>query len=383
MLVARALPSLMASAAMSLALVTASPAQTVRTKTLAQQALTQGIVMRGSIAGDESKDYLVAAKAGQRLSVDIMASNASLYFNILPQGSNEALFIGPTSGNVADAPLSATGKYVIRVYLMRNAARRNEAADYTLGIGLAGGDFADGLAGGPDWWAVAGLTKDALNIRSGPDLRYPITGKAQNGEVMRNRGCRMTGATRWCSIRVDGSGVRGWVAGKFLVETAAPASPETPEGGPVGNGMPFDATGLVNCITGAGETIRTCPFGVVRDGPGNAAVWIAVGKGEERQILFERGAPVATNSAAAISFEKSGDEFTISIGDELYAFPEALVMGAHWGASPTWLAWSPRPCKLATAAGPSSITLVMSLASSRPNSTLSRQQPSRAICLRT
>ncbi len=217
--------------------------------------------------------------------------------------------------------------YVVRVYLMRNAAPRDETAEYSLGIGLGGIDFADGLAGGPDWWAVAGIRDGGLNIRSGPDTRYDVVGKAQNGELMQNRGCRMTGPTRWCNIRVDGSGVQGWVAGKYLIEAAAPAMPEMPEGGPVGNGKPFDATGSVNCATAAGAAMRTCPFGVVRDGPGNAGVWIALGDGEERQILFEGGAPVATNVDAALSFEQSGDQFSISVGDERYEFPLALVNG--------------------------------------------------------
>ena len=49
--------------------------------------------------------------------------------------------------------------------------------------------------------------------------------------------------------------------------------------------------------------------------PGNAGVWIALGDGKERQILFEGGKPVAANVDAALSFEKSGDMFTISVGD--------------------------------------------------------------------
>jgi hypothetical protein len=65
----------------------------------------------------------------------------------------------------------------------------------------------------------------------------------------------------------------------------------------------------------------------VRDGPGNAGVWIALADGTERQILFEGGAPVGTNANAALSFEKVDDVFTISIGDERYGFPEALVNG--------------------------------------------------------
>jgi hypothetical protein len=313
--------------ALALAFASASLAQTLRTETVTAASATAGTILTGGLKGEESVDFVIAAEAGQRLSVDLSALNPSLYFNILPRGSEEALFIGSTSGNVADLSLPVTGTYVVRVYLMRNAARRDEVSDYALGIGLSGADFADGLAGGPDWWAVSGISAGALNIRSGPDTRYPVVGKAQNGEVMQNRGCRMTGPTRWCSVRVDGSGVQGWAAGTYLVEAAAPGVPETPQGGPVGNGTPFDATGFVNCAATAAEEMRTCPFGLVRDGPGNAGVWIALGGGRERQILFEGGVPVATNVDAALTFDKTSDQFTIRLGDERYEFPEALVNG--------------------------------------------------------
>jgi hypothetical protein len=311
--------------ALALAFAAASPAQTVQT--VPQASATAGTIYSGSVKGDETVDYVIAGAAGQTLSVDLSASNSSLYFNILPEGSDEALFIGSTSGNVADIPLPAAGNYVVQVYLMRNAARRDEGTTYSLGIGVAGVDFADSLAGGPDWWQVSGISEGALNIRSGPDTRYDVVGKAQNGEAAQNRGCRMTGQTRWCSIRIDGSGVQGWAAGRYLVEGAAPAMAEVPEGGPKGNGVPFDANGSVDCATLAGAPMGSCPFGVVRDGPGNAGVWIALADGTERQILFEGGAPVATNASAALSFEKVDDMFTISIGDERYGFPEALVNG--------------------------------------------------------
>jgi hypothetical protein len=302
-------------------------AQTIPSKEVTPSAASAGTVLNGTLKGEESIDYLISAEAGQILSVDVASSNPSLYFNILPQGSTTALFIGSTSGNVADIPLPEAGTYVVRVYLMRNAARRDEAAQYALGIGLAGADFADSLTGGPDWWEVSGVGGgDALNIRSGPATRYEVIGKARNGDVMQNLGCRMTGSTRWCSIRVDGSGVQGWVAGRYLIEAAAPTMPKMPAGGPVGEGAAFDAKGFVSCAVAA-EPMRECPFGVVRDGPGNAGVWIALGNGTERQILFEGGQPVASNREAAVSFEKTGDIFTITIGDERYAFPEAVVNG--------------------------------------------------------
>lgn len=313
--------------ALGLALTPASFAQSARTVSVSAEAAAAGTILEGSLQGDGTSEYVIAGQAGQTLSVDLLASNASLYFNILPEGAQEALFVGSTSGNVADIPLPAAGNYIVQVYLMRNAARRDETATYTLGIGLAGADFADGLAGGPDWWQVSGISEGALNVRSGPHTRYGVVGKAQNGEAAQNRGCRMTGQARWCSIRIDGSGVQGWVAGRYLVEGAAPAMAAVPEGGPKGNGVPFDATGEVSCATSAGAAMGNCPFGVVRDGPGNAGVWIALGDGTERAILFEGGVPVSADVAAPLSFAKDGDMFMISVGDERYQFPEAVVNG--------------------------------------------------------
>ncbi|MGB5763768.1 MAG: hypothetical protein WBM58_14590 [Sedimenticolaceae bacterium] len=150
----------------------------------------------------------------------------------------------------------------------------------------------------------------------------------RNDDVLQNRGCRLTGRERWCAIRAAHSGVTGWVVGRLLIESATPA-PTAPENGPVGNGVPFDATGSVPCAARAraGQPMRQCPFGVVREGPGNAGLWVALDDGSERQILFEGGAPVATNSADTLSFEKAGDLFLVRVRDERYEIPEAVVNG--------------------------------------------------------
>jgi hypothetical protein len=88
----------------------------------------------GTIEGYQHVDYQVSGKAGQRLSVDCEASNASAYFNITQSGAGEALFNGPMNGNHFEAVLPTDGTYTIRVYIMRNAARRNEAAKYALTV---------------------------------------------------------------------------------------------------------------------------------------------------------------------------------------------------------------------------------------------------------
>ncbi len=261
------------------------------------------------------------------LYVDMLSSNPAAYFNITPAGAEAAVFIGSAQGNVAGVPLAGSGEYLIRVYLVRAAARRGETARYSLAVSLGPPDFADGLAGGPDYWQVRGLASGGLNVRAGPATRYPAVSVLRNGNVLQNRGCRLTGTERWCSIRATGSGVTGWVAGQYLGEAAPPPAPAMPDGGPVGNGTPFDATGYVLCALSAGEPLRQCPFGVIREGPGNAGVWIAPGDGSERHLMFEAGEVVAVSPAAEWSAAQEGDLYRVSVGAERYEIFAAVIFG--------------------------------------------------------
>jgi hypothetical protein len=117
-----------------------------------------GATIKGSIKGDQTVDYKLRANAGQTMVVKFKPSNASAYFNVLPPGSDEAIFIGSTSGNDFSGNLVASGEYTIRVYLMRNAARRNESAKYTLDIGVSGDAKKSGAAAPGAATAAASLT---------------------------------------------------------------------------------------------------------------------------------------------------------------------------------------------------------------------------------
>ncbi|NBB49808.1 SH3 domain-containing protein [Rhizobium sp. CRIBSB] len=186
-------------------------------------------VIRGTVRGYDGAKYRINVRAGQRLAVTMDSSNSSNYFNILGPDGGEALFNGSISGDFADIIVPGSGDYVVQVYLMRNAARRNEQARFTLRIEVTGGrpitppqpDFADGLSGGPDFFQVAGISPgDTLNIRTRPSAQSPIVTRVVNGEILRNGGCRMTGQTRWCRVsRPDGS-ASGWAAGRFLIEAS-------------------------------------------------------------------------------------------------------------------------------------------------------------------
>jgi uncharacterized protein YraI len=118
----------------------------------------------------------------------------------------------------------------------------------------AGGD--DSLDGGPDFWAVRGLPPgDRLNVRSDASASSPALATLGEGEVVRNLGCRMNGAARWCRIRsTTGMDVTGWVSGRYLREAAGPP----PGGG--GSGADGPDSWVVSGLP-AGDTlnVRTEP----------------------------------------------------------------------------------------------------------------------------
>jgi hypothetical protein len=95
-------------------------------------------VVQGQIKGDVTIDYVVRAAAGQTIDVRLKKSNPQNYFNVLPPGSaGGAMFVGDT-GEGYSGLLPADGDYIVRVYLMRPAARRGESSNYALTIGVTG-----------------------------------------------------------------------------------------------------------------------------------------------------------------------------------------------------------------------------------------------------
>jgi hypothetical protein len=96
--------------------------------------------LKGTVKGGADVDYLVRAAAGQTLQVKLQGTNPQNYFNVLPPGSaNVAMHVSSMTGDGSwSGVLPADGDYAIRVYLMRPAARRNEASKYTLTVAVTG-----------------------------------------------------------------------------------------------------------------------------------------------------------------------------------------------------------------------------------------------------
>jgi len=90
--------------------------------------------VKGSVTGNQYRDYLLGAKAGQTLSVSIVSKGAM--FNVLPPGSTgEAIYNGSMNGpDATNIKLPKTGDYRIRVYLMGNAKDARHTVSYQLSM---------------------------------------------------------------------------------------------------------------------------------------------------------------------------------------------------------------------------------------------------------
>jgi hypothetical protein len=132
---------LVTAAGLALFVLTVHAADGIRRENVQFSKGTSQSVIKARIKGDETVDYVLRAKAGQTMTVNFKASNRMAYFNVLPPGSDEALFVGSkgADGSRYTGELPKDGEYSIRVYLIRAAARRNETANYTLNVAIAGG----------------------------------------------------------------------------------------------------------------------------------------------------------------------------------------------------------------------------------------------------
>lgn len=99
---------------------------------------TSSVTVQGEIKGDETIDYIVNLAAGKTLHVSQAEQKPKSDFNVMPPGSaGNAMFVSDGAGAFS-AMLPDDGDYVVRVYLKRPAARRNESAKYSLTIEAKG-----------------------------------------------------------------------------------------------------------------------------------------------------------------------------------------------------------------------------------------------------
>jgi hypothetical protein len=117
--------------------------------------------IQGTIKGEQIADYLVNARAGQSMTVSFTTDNGGNSFNIFAPGkvpgNDEAFFIGETNNNSYKGTLPTSGDYLIRVGLVRSAARRNEVANYKLQISITGTAKGDAKVPGTNFHATGNI----------------------------------------------------------------------------------------------------------------------------------------------------------------------------------------------------------------------------------
>lgn len=96
---------------------------------------TSSKAIKGALKGNQSRTFLVNLRAGQKMTVKLVSNNASANFNVTAPGAMQAMFIGSVSGNEFADTIPSSGDYKVDLFLMRNAARRNESVNFTITIG--------------------------------------------------------------------------------------------------------------------------------------------------------------------------------------------------------------------------------------------------------
>ncbi len=87
-------------------------------------------VLKGRLVSYDTKDYLLGAAKGQTMKIKLEASEA--YFVVFP-AKGEPIEMGPRTE--WSETLAESGDYVVRVFLMRGAARRKGSnASYFLKV---------------------------------------------------------------------------------------------------------------------------------------------------------------------------------------------------------------------------------------------------------
>ena len=96
---------------------------------------SHGASLPGTVRGYAYRDYLVKASAGQKMSLSLTASEPATVMTVfLPNGDN---LDGATEADQFRGELPTSGDYVVRVLMMRSAARRKGSiSNFTLKISI-------------------------------------------------------------------------------------------------------------------------------------------------------------------------------------------------------------------------------------------------------
>ncbi len=301
-----------------------------RTEVLNFARNATSITIDASIRGRESVDYIVRASAGQTMRVGLESDNLDNYFNVLPPGGGDAMFIGSVSGTLFENRLRRDGDHVLRVYLTREAARRGEVANFRLTVRVTGRDVTPPAPPPPspgtgDLWEVYGLRAgDTLNMRAGPGTRFRVLDTFANSTVLRNFGCAVTETgAEWCEVSRNQRGaLSGWVSARFIRAAGRPPRPPVEPPAPP---PPVEVSGEVKCSLLLPVFRKTCAVTVVFDRRQTSLTVRNPVNAGSRTLVFD-GRTFAARDGTPVQTQSLGDQYLVIVGDiEFYLVPVSLL----------------------------------------------------------
>lgn len=308
------------------------------------------ITIRNEIVGNERAIYRLSARTGQTIDIKLSSPTGLVEFELhdprswpngrpLASSTLAGAFLPELNRYVGKLP--ASGDYRIVVRHLSDLSRPGLRSDFRLDLSITGGGSSGGVSqlpggtsvtSGTAFVQVVGLVAgNKLNMRTGPGTSFRVVDQLASGEVLRNEGCATSGGVQWCEVsRPSRPREIGWVSARYLAPSKAPqgtgGATQLPGDALVG-GTGYNATGNLACRIN--DRSRTCAFGVIRRGRGDASLEITLPSGALRKIEFQAGRPVSSNSAGGIYGEWSDTgAVVVFIGtSERFTVEQAVLFG--------------------------------------------------------
>ena len=172
-------------------------------------------------------------------------------------------------------------------------------------------------------WHILGLRPgERLNIRSGPGSTFRAIGELQEGDPVRNLGCRERDGQYWCRIATyDRPRISGWVNGRYVSDEFYEPLPPGFEQDP----NIFEQTGFFNCRLGREHRLFRCPFGLERRGT-SAIIEIGLPDGFVRVLNYRAGRYTSLDGATVRSTKRDGNAIVTVDGIETYVIPDQVIL---------------------------------------------------------
>ncbi|WGL16731.1 hypothetical protein PVT68_00145 [Microbulbifer bruguierae] len=95
-----------------------------------------GVRVTATISGQQTIEYLIDAKTGQSLALDILSNNARAAYRITAPAAPRALHKGHGQQSSYSVTLPRDGTYRVLIYLQDSAASAGESAEFALSFQL-------------------------------------------------------------------------------------------------------------------------------------------------------------------------------------------------------------------------------------------------------